>query len=302
MSLSLEMIQVARLARNQLGDSTSLIQGFLNTQITSEGAFCDKTGAPDLYYTVFGIDCSRALQMDLDVERLGRWLSGFKGCERELDFVHLTSLARSLAFVANDGLRHQLDSVCEAIRGYRLRDGSYRQSFDSDRSSVYATFLGVMALQDAGVMAEDELRETVVFLDKAVHPDGAYANEPKHGVVTTPATAAAVTLLRSAGRPIRPASFEWLLGRVYPQGGFFATESAPMPDLLSTAVALHALADCPMPLGPLADLCLDYVDTLWTSKGGFFGNWAEDDVDVEYTFYGLLALGHLDVITGAVSP
>ena len=32
---------------------------------------------------------------------------------------------------------------------------------------------------------------------------------------------------------------------------------------------------------------------LWSAAGGFHGNWADDTLDPEYTYYGLLALGHL---------
>jgi hypothetical protein len=43
----------------------------------------------------------------------------------------------------------------------------------------------------------------------------------------------------------------------------------------------------------MRERCLDFIDSLWTNKGGFHGHWADDDLDAEYTFYGLLALGHL---------
>jgi hypothetical protein len=46
-------------------------------------------------------------------------------------------------------------------------------------------------------------------------------------------------------------------------------------------------------LGPLKEACLDFVDSLWNAEGGFHGNWTDDELDCEYTFYGLLALGHL---------
>ena len=41
--------------------------------------------------------------------------------------------------------------------------------------------------------------------------------------------------------------------------------------------------------------CLDFVDSLWNADGGFHGNWTDDYLDCEYTFYGLLALGHLSL-------
>lgn len=70
---------------------------------------------------------------------------------------------------------------------------------------------------------------------------------------------------------------------------------APMPDLLSTATALHALAGLEFDLTPIHEKCLDFVDSLWTNQGAFHGHWADDLLDIEYTFYGLLALGHLSV-------
>ena len=39
----------------------------------------------------------------------------------------------------------------------------------------------------------------------------------------------------------------------------------------------------------------DFVDSLWTSRGGFLGSWADETLDCEHTCYGLLSLGHLSV-------
>ena len=33
----------------------------------------------------------------------------------------------------------------------------------------------------------------------------------------------------------------------------------------------------------------------WTNAGGFYGSWADNTLDCEYTYYGLLALGHLSL-------
>ena len=68
---------------------------------------------------------------------------------------------------------------------------------------------------------------------------------------------------------------------------------APVPDLLSTATALHALDAMHVDLKPLAEPCLDFLDSLWTNRGGFCGSWEDDALDCEYTYYALLALGHL---------
>jgi hypothetical protein len=77
------------------------------------------------------------------------------------------------------------------------------------------------------------------------------------------------------------------------QGGFAAAPAIPAPDLLSTATALHALASVNVSLDPIRQPCLNFVQSLWTDAGGLRGHWADDAVDCEYTFYGLLSLGHL---------
>lgn len=123
--------------------------------------------------------------------------------------------------------------------------------------------------------------------------DGAYSNEPGLPLGSTTATAAAVTILCELGAPVPTEIAPWLLARCHPRGGFCATPQTPLPDLLSTAVALHALAALGAPLAAVNEPCLNFIDTLWDSAGGFHGHWADDALDVEYTFYALLALGHL---------
>ena len=101
-------------------------------------------------------------------------------------------------------------------------------------------------------------------------------------------------MLRNLGAPVGDRTGEWLLGRAAPSGGFLAVPRAPLPDLLSTATALHALASLGLGVGDRRELTLDFVDTLWNGRA-FHGNWSEDEVDCEYAFYALLALGHLSL-------
>ena len=55
-------------------------------------------------------------------------------------------------------------------------------------------------------------------------------------------------------------------------------------------------------IDPIREACLDFVDTLWTSRGAFHGTWADDVLDCEYTYYGLLALGHLLIVDNSREP
>jgi hypothetical protein len=109
------------------------------------------------------------------------------------------------------------------------------------------------------------------------------------------ATAAAVATLRSLGRPLPAGLGDWFLERWHPAGGFCAAPDAPLPDLLSTAVTLHALDALNAPWRDRRETVLDFLDSLWTNVGAFHGSWADDEPDAEYTFYGLVALGHASV-------
>ena len=159
---------------------------------------------------------------------------------------------------------------------------------------MYGCFLALGAYQD--LHREIPERHRLLHCLRGLQSeDGGYSNQEKAPRGLTPATAAAVTLLRHLDPPPPRALGEWLLSRLHPQGGFFSSPDAPIPDLLSTATALHALAGLPVSFEEVREPCLDFVDSLWTNRGGFHGSWSDPDLDCEYTYYGLLSLGHLSL-------
>lgn len=277
MSLRLEVLQVARLAPRLLGDSAELVRDFILERLNDDGGFQDRQGRSDLYYTVFGLSCLEALQAEIPRQRVAGYLCGF-GDGEGLDLVHLTSLARAWAAVGGNGRRDALLRRLEELRG--------------DDRSVTDGFLAYGAYQDL----ESEPGEDVAALLRARRAaDGGWINQPPATAGSTPATAAAVTLLAHLRQPPPAAATAWLEARFSVHGGFTAAPDVAMPDLLSTAVVLHALAAAERPLARFVEPCLELVDSLWTNRGAFHGHWADDEVDCEYTYYGLLALGHLAV-------
>jgi len=111
---------------------------------------------------------------------------------------------------------------------------------------------------------------------------------------TTPSTAAAAALLGQLDAPVPAEVGQWLLAQQHPQGGFKASPETPVPDLLSTATALHALSALGLSIGERSEITLDFVDSLWSGEG-FYAFWDDDELDGEYVFYALLALGHLSL-------
>lgn len=288
------MLQVARLSPKLLGDSADLVRDFLRSQLTPAGGFADRAGHPDLYYTVFGLEGLFALRADLPISQVLDYLKSF-GAGSDLDFVHLSCLCRCWAGMPKDERRHiPVEDILRKVESFRSTDGGYAQVPGQADGTIYGCFLALGAYQDLG-RDMPNVPGLLECVNRLRTEDGGYANQLDLPMGLTPSAAAAVTLLRQFHAPVPPEIGDWLLSRQAPDGGFFATPIAPLPDLLSTATALHALSGLHVDLEPIREPCLDFIDTLWTSKGGFHGNWTDDTLDVEYTYYGLLALGHLSV-------
>lgn len=255
------MLQVARLAPNLLREAADSVADYLQSRFNDDGGAGNRAGDSDLYYTVFALEGLIALQRD-PPPRAAAFLGRF-GDGEGLDLVHLCCLAR-----------------CWAALKQPAPDLTGRIDAAWDRRRIYHGFLAWGALQDLG-------RTPVAF----PLPD-AEGGDPT--IRTTPTMAAAVTLRRQMNLRVPSDAVQWLLERAHPAGGFTAAPDTPMPDLLSTATALHALAGQHVGFEPFKEQTLDFLDTLWTGRA-FCGTWADDEPDCEYTYYGLLAMGHLSL-------
>jgi len=292
-SVRLETLQVARLAPKLLGESASLVTEYLHGQLNQDGGFRNRGGDSDLYYTVFGLQSLVALRCDLPSPAVLPFLRQFSGGDT-LDFVHLGCLARCWAMMPEtDRAADIARNIAVRLERYRAADGGYHASPSAAHGTAYHAFLALSAYQDLGIALPDA-RQIIASVRSLESSDGAFANEPQRRQGSTPATAAAITVLRHLEAALPNGLAEWLLGQCR-EGAFFATPQTPVPDLLSTATALHALSSLGTSLDGIRESCLDFVDSLWTSRGAFYGTWADDEPDCEYTFYGLLALGHLAV-------
>lgn len=295
MSLRLQLLQVARLAPRVLGDATDLVRGFTRRQLDEHGCGVDRDGRPDLYYTIFTLAVAQAVDVPVPVDRVRTFLHSF-GDGEQLDFVHVSALARCWAAIDKSEIPKGLDrAILGRVETFRKPDGGYEGDARLKHGTAYGAFVALGAYEDLGKTPPAPLK-LIQSLKRLETPDGAWSNVPHATVGATNATAGAVTLIRHLGFPVNQIVGDWLLARAHPQGGFVAVPGAPMPDLLSTATTLHALAamDRRVPSG-VHEACLDFIDTLWSADGGFHGHWADDHLDSEYTYYGLLALGHLSL-------
>ena len=106
---------------------------------------------------------------------------------------------------------------------------------------------------------------------------------------TTNAVCCVLSMQHQMGMKPSQSYVEWLQQRQDETGGFRANEQAPIPDLLSTAAALFTLRLLDAPKGDASQ----FIQVHWLDSGGFAPTLLDDYSDVEYVFYGLLALGSL---------
>lgn len=279
MTIRLEILRAAGRARKLLSDSGEPVIRFVRSRFQEDGGFRGRGRESDLYYTVFAMETLLALEASLPSEKIESYLHSFQGGE-SLDLVHLACLGRCWADLPG---REPPGKVCkmilDQIADCRLEGGGYGSRPGDEAGNIYNAFLALGAYQDLGGSLPD-----APALAQWVKP---LAADP------TPVMAGAAVLLEELGAERQDCLEEWLLARHHEQGGFLAVPSAPVPDLLSTATALHALARLGASLEMVRMPCLNFVESLWSSEGGFLGVCVDDAVDCEYTFYGLLALGHL---------
>jgi prenyltransferase beta subunit len=298
MSQRLQMLQVARLARRTLGDAVGLVVDFVRGTAAPGGGHVDRGGRRDLYYTAFASDALVALDAldpaDPHLALTRGWLEGY-GAGDGLDLVHRACLVRAWAAQPPGSLAEPTrQAIAAGFAPHRAADGGYASRRGAARGTAYGAFLVKNAHDDLRLPLPDAaaLADAVAALASA---DGGFSNEPGRDEGSTTATAAAVATLRALDRPVPAGIADWFLARWHPAGGFVAAPDAPLPDLLSTAVALHALDALDVPWRDRREALLDFLDSLWTNSGAFHGSWADDEPDVEYTFYGLVALGHASV-------
>ncbi|MEZ6016277.1 MAG: prenyltransferase/squalene oxidase repeat-containing protein [Planctomycetota bacterium] len=285
------MLQVARLAPRALGEATPRVLEFLHDQLTDEGGAQDRAGKADLYYTAFLLDALVALSAELPVAKVRPFLASF-GDGEHLDLVHRACLVRCWAALGVGWPSVTFGPKMLAhLAACRTPDGSYGMEPGRERGTLYDAFLSLGAHQDLLAPVPEPAR-LVASMHALRTPDGGFSNESELRWGMTPSTAAAVAVLVWLGAPPPDDVGRWLLSQIHPKGGFKAIPDAPMPDLLSTATSLHALALLGVDIGAGRELCLDFLDSLWSGRS-FYGHWADDELDSEYTFYALLALGHL---------
>lgn len=274
-----------------LEPSADAIRVFVEAARCADGGFRGRSPESDLYYTAFGLECVAAL--GIDGEPVSRAADFLGQCDvAELDPIHLACAARAWARIGLAELPvSERDALLSRLSAFALEGGGYRVALTEPEASPYGCFLAHSIHQDLGVPPPDPAGLIESFATCRT-PDGAYNNEADMEDGATPATAGVVLLQTQLPAGPDDGLLEWMLSR-FLGGGFEVFPGAPVPDLLSTAIALFALNVAGIDPGPFRDGCREFIRALQRDDGGFCGHVFDDVADLEYTFYALLALGCL---------
>jgi hypothetical protein len=292
MTIRLEMIEALARSKTVLEDSTSLVINFLRSNINPDGGFKGRGEQSDLYYTFFGLEALMALDGSFPREKISNYLKESMKM-KNTDLVHLASLIRCYVNLSGKEIERGLcDKFIKDIEKFRCKDGGYANTTNVDKGTVYGCFFALAAYQDLGLDLPD-CALTAECIQSLSNSDGSFSNDSIINIGSTNATAGAVVVLNNLNQTVNQKTIGWLLEQYVSSGGFLAMPKAPIPDMLSTATTLYALARTGFEIRTIKEKCLDYIDSLWSGEGGFYGNWTDKVLDCEYTYYGLLALGNL---------
>ncbi len=285
-------------------------RAYLCTQQSAEGAFVDREGGADLYYTGFGLRALAildALTPEVSGGAAGYLRASLASKATVVDFYSL--LYSCLLLQVNAGIDLLADSpadwpqrVSVTLESFRVADGGYGKATGANAGSTYHTFL-VGLCHELLQAPLPHPQEMVAFIHTRRREDGGFVEIGAQRKSGTNPTAAAIGLLQlveedhpgtALSAEVREGVIDFLCAMQSSEGGFTANTRAPLADLLSTFTSLWTLDQ----LGALDQIdrqaALAYVRAIERPEGGFHGGVWDEGHDVEYTFYGLgvLALLH----------
>ncbi len=286
---SQQMLNAAQAGYQSLNsEAAEKLRAFILSRIDADGGFMGLDNRPDLYYTVFGIECMLAAGMDTAPAHIERFLS-MSNSDVSEELLAFASRSR-LVCRAGSSCDWQVARLVEQIEGFRRNDGGYADSVSCFNGSVYAGFLATLAYSDLN--KEMPVSEKLVdFVLGRQTPGGGLINRSSESKPCTTSTSAGIVILNHFGESASIHS-DWLQELACEEGGFQLSAESIGPDLISTAVAVHALSRVSAGHGQSLKHAR-FVQSFWHAEGGFCSVPADGPPDCEHTFYGLMALGDL---------
>jgi hypothetical protein len=265
-----KLIQTLQSGYHALGTpAQEELKAFIIRSQNQNGGFNDRSGRPDLYYSLFGTWMSMALGLKEVLDRHRAHIDSFPAGEPEgtIDFLALRMIMTSLS---SEKKKWPLLPAFRKIAADR-----------SHINPAYRYFLFMLLLD-----AQNSHRTFFLLAAKCwllfYRPSG---NVP------CSLLAAWIYVRKMTGLSFRDGHTRLL--EYYMEGsGFRVFKQIRNCDMLSTAVALYVLKETGYDLRLTAPGALSFIESNYES-GAFLSGDGDPTRDLEYTFYGLIALGSL---------
>ena len=289
-----QMIALLRNALNMLDEQgRAEVLHFLVSQQNPDGGFHDRGGRSDLYYSLFGGLMLKAMEAEARRPKFEATLPEREAVEGSIKYGAILKLRQFISRQSKAEVPGFIEKCCLVLLQKELKTErnsrikaliSLGKSFWKERHSInlsYRSFVLFLTLDAVlpfrkilKIGAKNMLARTTI---------------DQHSPCSE---VAARVFLQKMLNQNGSADQELLKSFACETGGFKAFAHLNNADMLSTAVALFALnyADCDLRL--LKSVCLDFIGQNF-SDGAFLSGDGDPTTDVEYTFYGLLALGVL---------
>lgn len=285
-AISAKLLSALQKGKKRLGaEALRRIADYVASQQTEEGAFKDKSGKADIYYAAFGYTLLYILDNQSYTKKIDSYL--LQQNAESLDLIHYAAYihCQMLKRLMTGG---KISLLAQLLFTTKMRAlNTFKSVPHNDFQSPYTQFMWLSLLEDAGQKIKDK-KGTTDSLAEYHLPNGGYKNTKDGLTATTNATVAALAVKGQLSGYKENGDVLFLRNMQDASGGFPAAVNSPMPDLLSTATALFML-NC-YNVKPSYS-AWDFIQAHWLDSGGFSATLLEDKSDVEYTFYGLLALG-----------
>ena len=266
---------------------------FIINQQNPDGGFHDRGGRSDLYYSLFGGLMLRGVEKETEDRRPKIEAMPPELVEGSSPLGSIHMLKYYISNQSNSVVTGFIEKCCLVLLHQDLKIGrksrivaliSLGHSFWKERHSInlsYRSFVLFLTL-DAVFPFHRILKWAANSMLKRTTVD---EDSPCSEV-------AARVFLQKMMDEDSTAEQEQLLSFSCESGGFKAFSHLQQADMLSTAVALFALNYACCDLRLLKPACLDFIQQNFLN-GAFISGDGDQTADVEYTFYGLLALGVL---------
>lgn len=241
---------------------------FLQESQHKDGGFKDRAEFPDLYYSLFGCWMAQATDQKDLLQNLRQYIASQQ--ETELGIVERMALILIRSDLNKQSKKYSIIRLFKMLR----RDGK-------NLNLSYQFFLFTLVIDTVG-----KSQNLFYFFARIV----LFFYHPKNDLPCS-LFAALVFARKKVGLSVRKQQ-QQLLDFAIENGGFKAFHHVQNSDMLSTGVALFSLVETDADLRLLKPATLDFIQNNY-STGAFLSGDGDHTRDLEYTFYGLLALGSL---------